>query len=206
MHSTSDVITPRQLSREIKKLVMDAEPMNGLGFHKKFKKIFKKVTKVVKKVAPIAAAGAAVWYGGPYVVSAAKGLFGSTPAVQPGGGGQAPITSPTVTDAATAQATQMAAAQGVSLNSPAAQNMLSGYIKYQQQRIQSKANQQAPLMLSPQARANYNQGQFIQQPFSPGGFSSGGYPPPAAKSALPGWAIPVGAAAVGLPLLFMAMK
>lgn len=214
MHASNGIVTPQNLEREITKLVYasaraDIDEAEALGLHKSFKKIkkalgsvIKTTVGVVKKVAPVAAAGAAIWYGAPYVATAAKSLFagGSVPAVQPGGGGQAPVASATVTNAAMSQAQKMASAQGVNLTSPGAQDMLRGYIQYQQQKLQNRVAMQP--QFGPPRRNDF--GTFTQPGFSPSGYQSSPYPQ--AKPALPGWVVPVGAAAIGIPALMMMMR
>ncbi len=96
------------LNREVARLMKDAalrnagaDQLNGLGFHKKFKKAFKKIAKVttkivaapiglvnkktlasvvkgIKKAAPVALAATATFYGGPQAGAAVMSLASAT--------------------------------------------------------------------------------------------------------------------------------
>jgi hypothetical protein len=169
------------------------------------KKVGKKAFKVVKKVAPIAAAGAALYFGGPYVLSGLKAAggavmkYGGMIASKFMGGTQAPpeqivetATAPEITNAGVDIATDLARQKGVNMASSAAQTALKQYMLYQQQKI---AQRQPQTQLPPTAprmdvmTAQRPTGTLQPPPVSPAAAKQGG---DIAKMAIPA-ALAVGA-------------
>jgi len=133
------------LFKKMKKKLRKAVKKIGVGRAVKSavritKKVANKTFKVVKKVAPYAAAGAALYYGAPYLMKGgsylydkAAGLIGGSvaPAMQAGQQIAGSALQSAAANRATQYATQMLSNQGINMASPESQAALSQYMQQQ---------------------------------------------------------------------------
>ncbi len=182
-----------KLKKSIKKVVKKVSPIRLVKkAGQAVKKVASKAVKIVKKVAPVALGGAALMFGGPYVLAAAKGLgakalaagkavvskFGTKFAVKKVVGDKIQSAlSPQLNDEATQIATQMAAQDGLVMESPEAQRVMHDYMLAQQQKLE----QMQPRTQLPYTTMPPPQTPFVEQS-------------PQNASKMPGWLVPLGIA------------
>jgi hypothetical protein len=131
----------KKLKKGISKIAKHANPVAVVKTSLKItKKVAKKTLKAVKKAAPYAAAGAAIYFGAPYLLAGGTALYNGAKnmmggAVSPALSGGKAIAGKALTAAATAKATQIATKlltkDGVNMKSPESQQALQQYMAEQ---------------------------------------------------------------------------
>lgn len=146
----NQALLDEEFSREIEAILAEQQDANLGGLFKKFRKALKRVKKIVKKVAPVVAAGAAMYYGAPYAIAAAKSAgnwvsskYAAATAPQVTGemGPPAPATSmmsPQVISLATNLAKRQLRSQGVNVKSPRANAAIDRYMEGTMQNMQQR--------------------------------------------------------------------
>jgi len=133
----------KKLRKAVKKVAKQTNPIAvAKRVVKVTKKVAKKTFKAVKKVAPYAAAGAAVYFGAPYLMAGGTALYNGAKnmiggAVSPAIAGGKSIAGTALKAAAVTKATQLATKllvkDGVKMQSPESQQALQQYMAEQTQ-------------------------------------------------------------------------